>query len=116
MPGIELEGFDELENLLQDITIDETDEKKAMKSAINVIGDEVEKNTPEGTTGRLKRIKKTVKKEGLATVGIIKMGAFYDIFQEFGTSKSKKNAGFFERSVNKTQDEAMEILTKELLK
>lgn len=116
MAGIELQGFEELENLLQDMTIDEYDEKKAIKKAIDIIANEVEKNTPMGATGRLKRLKKTVKKEGLATVGIIKMGAFYDIFQEFGTSKSKKNVGFFERSVNKTQDQAVEILSNELLK
>lgn len=114
--GIELDGFDDLEQMLQDMTIDEADEKKAMKKAIEVIANEVDRNTPEGTTGRLKRIKKSVKKEGLATVGIVKMGAFYDIFQEFGTSYSKKNKGFFERSVNKTQNEALEVLSSELLK
>jgi hypothetical protein len=41
---------------------------------------------------------------------------FYDVLQEFGTSKSKKNVGFFERSVNKTEKEAIQILANELLK
>lgn len=115
MAGIELDGFEGLETLLQEMTIDEADEKKAIKKALEPIADEIEKNTPVGTTGRLKRLKVTIKKDGLAVVGTIKMGAFYDIFQEFGTSKSKKNVGFFERSVNRTQREAIEILTSELL-
>lgn len=114
--SIEINGFEELEELLQDMTIDEADEKKAMKRAIEIIATEIEKNTPEGATGRLKKIKKSIKKEGFATVGTVKMGAFYDIFQEFGTSYSKKNKGFFERSVNKTQNEVLEVLSNELLK
>jgi HK97 gp10 family phage protein len=115
MSGIQIEGFEELEELLQDMTIDESDEKKAIRKAIDVIGDEVEKNTPVGATEKLKKIKKSVKKEGFATVGTVKMGAFYDIFQEFGTSQQKKHIGFFERSVEKSKDEAIEILGKELL-
>lgn len=113
--GIEIEGLEELTEFLQDMNIDEADEVRAVKKAIDIIADEVEKNTPEGATKRLKKIKKSVKKEGFATVGKVKMGAFYDVFQEFGTSKSKTNVGFFERSINKTENEAIEIITKELL-
>lgn len=116
MTGIELEGFEEFESMLQDMTIDEADERKALRKSIKIIASEVEKNTPVGATGRLKKLKIKVKKEGLATVGSFSMGAFYDKFQEFGTSKSKKNVGFFERSVNKTQNEVINTLTKELLK
>lgn len=115
MSGIEIDGFKDLEKLLQNMSITETDEKKAMKKAIEVIANEVEKNTPVGSTGRLKNIKKTVKKDGFGIVGIVKMGAFYDVFQEFGTSQGKKHVGFFDRSVNKTQSEAIDILAKELL-
>jgi len=112
--SIEIEGFEELEEFLQNLTVTDSDEKKAMKLAIDVIANEVEKNTPE-RTGKLKRIKKTVKKDGFGTVGTIKMGVFYDIFQEFGSSQQKKNIGFFERSVNNTKDKAIQVLTKELL-
>lgn len=115
--GIELSGFNELESLLQDMTIDEADEKKAMREAISIIGEEVEKNTPVGSTQRLKKsLKRQVKKEGFATVGIVRFGVFWDMFQEFGTSKSKKNVGFFERSVNRSQDNALNKLANELLK
>jgi HK97 gp10 family phage protein len=113
--GIEVEGMDEFTDMLEDMTIDEADEKKAMRKAIKPIADEVERNSPVGYTGKLKKISKTVKKEGLATVGIVRTKVFYDIFQEFGTSTQKKNVGYFERSVNSTKDEATGILAKELL-
>ena len=113
--GIEVEGMEEFTDMLADMTIDEADEKKAMREAIKPIADEVERNSPVGYTGKLKKISKTVKKEGLATVGIVRTKVFYDIFQEFGTSKQKKNVGYFDRSVKNTEDEAVEILAKELL-
>lgn len=115
MNGIELEGLEEWTNILEKATIDETDSKKAMRKAINELANAVAKDTPRGTTGKLSKIKKAVKSDGLAVVGEIKLGAFYGMFQEFGTSKSKKNKGFFDRSVTSTQDKAIEILSKELL-
>lgn len=115
MDGIELEGMEEFTDMLVDMTIDESDEKKAMKKAIEPIYQEAYVNAPQ-RTGKLKKgIKKQVRKEDLATVGIIKLGVFYSMFNEFGTSKSKKNIGFFERSVEKSKGEALKILAKELL-
>ncbi|NMM65495.1 hypothetical protein HBE96_23230 [Clostridium sp. P21] len=115
MNGIAIEGLEELEMLVQNMTIDESDEKRAVKKAIDIVADEIEKNTPEGKTRKLKRLKKSVKKEGFATVGTIKLGAFYDIFQEFGTSQQKHHLGFFERSVKSSENEAIDVLAKELL-
>lgn len=116
MNAIEIEGIKEIETLLQGMTITETDEKKAMKKAIQVIAEEVEKNTPE-RTGKLKNsIIKSVRKEALATVGVVKLGKFYDMFQEFGTSRQKAHTGFFERSVNRTQNDAIKILSQELIR
>lgn len=113
--GIEIDGFDDLENLLQDMTISDVDEKKAMKKAIEPIYQEVYANAPERTGKLKKQITKIVKKEDFATTGTIKLGAFYSMFEEFGTSQQKSHVGFFETSVNKTNNEAIEILTKELL-
>jgi len=115
MNGIEISGFEELERLVQGMTLTDGDASKAMKSAVKVIADEVDSNAPERTKNLKKNIKTTVTKEGFATVGTVKLGAFYSMFQEFGTSRSKKNAGFFERSVNARQDEAISILAKEIL-
>lgn len=115
MNGIEISGFDDFENLLQDMTISDLDEKKAMKKAIEVIAVGVERDTPIGNSGKLKKIKRSIKKEVFATVGKIELGAFYGMFDEYGTSHSKKHVGFFETSVNRTQDQAIEVLKNELL-
>lgn len=114
--GIEIDGFEDLEELLQDMTITEADEKRAMKKAIEPIADEVERNTPERTSRLKKSVIKSIKREGFATIGIVRLGKFYDIFQEFGTSQQKAHIGFFERSVNKKAEESLSILSKELLK
>lgn len=117
MSSIELEGFEELENIIQCITLTEAEEKKAMKTAINVIAKEVESNTPDGKTEKMKKqIKTTVSKDDFSITGIVKMGAFYTGFEEFGTSQQKHHVGFFERSVNNSQNEALAVLAKGLLK
>lgn len=117
MSGIELEGFEELEELLQDMTLTETDEKKAMKAGIDVIYNAVESNTPVGESGDMKKeIKEKVTKDDFSVTGQAIMGAWYTGFEEFGTSQQKHHVGFFERSVNSSQDEALEVLAKGLLK
>ena len=117
MSSIELEGFEDLETLLQDMTLTEADEKKAMKKSIDMIYNVVESNTPDGKTGDMKKqIKEKVSKDDFSVTGQIIMGAFYTGFEEFGTSQQKHNVGFFERSVNSSQNEAIEVLAKELLK
>jgi len=113
---IEIDGFDDLEELLREMTITEADEKKAMKKALEPIYDEVIRNAPESSGDLKRQIKTSVKKEDLATVGEVKLGAWYSMFNEFGTSQNKKHIGFFERSVNSTKDQAIRILTEELLK
>lgn len=115
MADIEIAGFEEIEEMLKDMTITDAEEIKAMSKAIEPIYQEVYKNSPEETGNSKRQIKKQVRKDGFATVGVIKLGAWYSMFNEFGTSKNKKHVGFFERAVNKKADEAVNILAKELL-
>lgn len=113
---IEFNGFDELEDLIQEMTLTPNDEKKAMKTALQLPFDESNKDTPI-LSGRLKNSEKIqIKTEDLATVGIIQYGVFWDIFEEFGTSKSKAHVGFFERAIDKTTDQVVIILANELFK
>lgn len=117
MSNIELEGFEELEELIQGMTLTDAEEKKAMKSAIDVIYKAVESNTPTGETGKMKeKIKEKVSKDDFSITGQVIMGAWYTGFEEFGTSQQKHHVGFFERSVNSSQNEALELLAKGLLK
>lgn len=112
--GIEIEGLEEFTEMLEGMTLTEEDERKALRLAIKPIADEIEKNTTK-KSGKLSKVSKTVKKEGLATVGAVKTKQFYDIFEEFGASDNKHNIGYFERSVKNTEDTAVSILAKELL-
>ncbi len=117
MSSIELEGFEELEELIQGMTLTEAEEKKAMKSAIDVIYKAVESNTPVGESGKTKKaIKEKVSKDDFSVIGQVIMGEWYTGFEEFGTSQQKHHTGFVERSVNSSQNEALEVLAKGLLK
>ncbi|WP_338107370.1 HK97-gp10 family putative phage morphogenesis protein [Clostridium novyi] len=114
--GIRIEGLDEFEKMIQDAVIDDSDVKKAMKKALEPIAETVENNTPV-RTGKLKKsVKKQVKTDGLGVVGIVKLGKFYDMFEEFGTSQQKHHVGFFDRAVRSSADESLNILGKELFK
>lgn len=52
--GIEIEGMEEFTEMLEDMTIDEADEKKAVRKGIEVVAKRVESNTPV-LTGKLKK-------------------------------------------------------------
>lgn len=114
--SIEISGFDELENLLHNMTISDAQEKKAMKLAIVPIKEGLEQDTPRGKSGKLAKIITTVKKDGFATVGTLKLGAFYGMFQEYGTSRQRAHVGFFETVIRRTENEALAILTREMLR
>lgn len=113
--GIELEGFEELEGFIRNGNLTPEDESKAIRKALNPIKNQLEKDTPKGLSEKLSKSKITIKKEGFATVGVVKAGTFYGMFQEFGTSKSKKHVGYFERAVEDSKNEALEILSEEIL-
>ena len=115
MSGIEVEGFDDLENTIQSMTLTDSDKTKAMKAAIKPMYDTTQNVTPV-RSGALKQSEKMqVKKEDMATVGIVRYGKFWDIFNEFGTSKDKSHVGFFSRAIDQSSDEAVQILAKQLL-
>lgn len=113
--GIEVDGFDDLENMLQDMTLTDEDQKKAMKAALIPAYEATQEDTPVRTDILKKSEKMQVKKEDFAVVGVIKYGAFWDIFNEFGTSKDKSHVGFFEKAINRSTDKVVEILAQELL-
>ena len=116
MNSIEISGFPELENLLHDMTISDAQEKKAMQLAIIPIKEGLEQAAPEGKTGKLEKIKTSVKKEEFATVGTLKLGAFWGMFQEYGTSQQRAHVGFFENTIRQTERSALAILTREMLR
>ena len=98
------------------MTLDASDKKKAVKGGIKVIGKGLENDTPKGPTGELSKFEEKVKDTGLGIEGTVNSKAWYDIFQEFGSSSQKKNVGFFERSVNKNSKKAIEEVSKIVFK
>lgn len=115
MARIEMEGFDELNKMIEKMTLTEADERKAIRLALEPIKKEVQKNTPVGT-GKLKgSIRTSLGKENGQIVGKVIIGEYYGKFQEYGTSRSQRNKGFFARGVRASKGKAMEIVKKEIL-
>ena len=114
--GIKLEGFDEFEAMLSIMDITDKEEKAILENAVEPALAALERDTPKGKTGKLSNIKVTIKKDVFATVAILKLGAYWGMFQEFGTSYQKKNLGFFERSIKSTEDKVINEMSKELFK
>lgn len=104
---IELDGLDEFQEFIDDMSLNITTKKQAVRQGIKVIGQRLEKDTPVGATGELSEIKISVKESNLAIEGTAKSEAFYDIFQEYGTSEQKANVGYFDRSIEDHQEEAI---------
>lgn len=107
MTGIEVTGLEDLIDDTENMTITDSDEKKIMKYAIEPAEQEVNNNAPKYKGDLQKNIKATVKKVDFATIGQIKLGQWYSMFTEYGTSQSKAHVGWFERSINNTLDEVM---------
>jgi len=116
MAGFEVEGMEELEDLLSDMTLDVADEKSAMKAAIEPMKQELEKNTPVDTGDMKDGLKTSVRQTKEGIVGEVKIQSFHVLFQEFGTSQQQANVGFYDRSINSTYQEGLNILAKQLLK
>ncbi|MDK0615903.1 HK97-gp10 family putative phage morphogenesis protein [Clostridium perfringens] len=110
---IELEGFEEVEELLRDLELDESTKKKAVKVGLNIIADSIESNSPK-KTGRLSKIKRKVENTGLAIEGTANSTAFYDKFQDIGTSQQKAHVGYFDRAVDSSINEAIKASTEVL--
>lgn len=115
MNSIEVKGLDELIKYTEDMTLKPSEEKAAMKMALAPAKAKLEADTPKGYTKKLSQIKEKITREDFATVGKLSLGAWWDIFNEYGTSRTKKHVGFFERSINDTQDIVLSILTTNLL-
>lgn len=110
---IELEGFEEVEQLISDLELDESTKKKVVKVGIDIIADSIESNSPK-KTGRLSKIKRKIENTGLAIEGTAHSTAFYDRFQDIGTSQQKAHVGYFDRAVDSSINEAIKASTEVL--
>lgn len=104
---IELDGLDEFQEFIKDMSLSTTTKKQAVRQGIKELGQGLENDTPVGPKGELSEIEISVKESNLSVEGTAKSKAFYDVFQNYGTSEQKANVGYFDRSVEDHQEEAI---------
>lgn len=113
MSSIEVDGLEEYEELLKNMELNYISKRKCVKAGIEVIAKGLEEDTPV-RSGRLAKIKTTVREKDFSTEGIARSKEFYDIFQNFGTSEQKSHVGYFDRSVEKNSNKAVAEVAKNI--
>lgn len=114
--AIEIKGFDDIFNDLDDMNISDRKKRTALKSGSEIIIRAVEDNSPARTGKMKKRWKNTIKRFDGDLGFEIKGDTVQDIENEFGSSKNKKHIGFFSNAVDKVTDKAVNIISKGVLK
>lgn len=113
---MEIKGFNEILEMLDDMEIGDAKVKKAL----NVGGDEFKKameNSIAFKTGKAKRsIKKSISRIDGELVCKITIRKWYYTFDEWGTSKNKKNVGKVEKSVSNVTEKVFQLVKNEVLR
>lgn len=117
MSDINISGFDELIDYMKKCEISEQKEKKALKEAGETFKKSFDENIAVDTGNAKRSIKNTtVRNSDGDLCQRVYVNAFYEMFDEFGTSKSKKNVGRIERAIDSVENEALEKATNILIK
>lgn len=114
--AIQIKGFDDIFNDLDDMNISDKKKRKALKDGAEIVKQSVIDNSPVGTGQMKKRWKSTIKRFDGDLGFEIKGDTVQDIENEFGSSKNKKHIGFFSNAVDKVSDKAVNIIAKGVLK
>ncbi|HDO9489811.1 MULTISPECIES: HK97-gp10 family putative phage morphogenesis protein [Clostridium] len=114
--AIQIKGFDDIFNDLDDMNISDKKKRKALKDGAEIVKQSVIDNSPEASGQMKKRWKSTIKRFDGDLGFEIKGDTVQDIENEFGSSKNKKHIGFFSNAVDKVSDKAVNIIAKEVLK
>lgn len=113
--GIEIKGFDELFENLDDMNISDKKKRAALKGSAEIIRQAVENASPV-RSGRMKKSWKASIKRFDGNLGFeVRGNTQQDIENEFGSSKNKKHVGFFSRAVDSKSDEAVRNIIKGVL-
>lgn len=116
MSEFNIEGFDELISKIEKMQITEQEERKVLNLAGELIKQNVENESPVDSGETRKFIKKQIKRIDGNMSCVIKVDKWYAKFQEYGTSQSKANVGWFEKAIRDKEKEAISLISKELLK
>lgn len=111
-------NFEQFNNIIKELDIKTFQVENALRKAGNVFKKAVQNNTPV-SSGKLKKgVQLKIKKNAGNIVMSVQFNdkTFWDLFQEFGTSKQRKNIGFFSRAVNAVENEAFNVLKENIYK
>jgi HK97 gp10 family phage protein len=101
---------------IENMEISDKKKRKALNKCGDILIEGIKPVTPK-RTGRLREgMRKQVKKTDEGMSVIVSTSSFYDIFQEYGTSRDKSNVGFFGNAVSKVADKAVNAVIEELSK
>lgn len=114
--SIEIVGLDDFFDEIKNMEISDSKKRKALNKCGDILLEGIEPSAPKRTGKLRKGLKKQVRKTDEGMSVIVSTSSFYDVFQEFGTSQSKKNVGFFEKGVRSKENEAVRTVIEELSK
>lgn len=115
--GIELQGIENFVDMIESMEITEEDVSRAIKKSMSNIKRYIEPEAPNVSGKTKKSIKIKLKKGDFAIQGVIYVGAWSAMFQEYRNTKQKgKYVGWFQRAIREGSDRFVEDLRKELLK
>lgn len=113
---MDLEGFDEFIDMCEGMNITDEEVSSALRKGLKYSKDEATRNAPNKTGKTRKSVKLKIKRLPFGVQGIVLVDDWRALFQEFRNTKQKGiYVGWFERSINKTEDQVIGVLKRELL-
>lgn len=121
--GIDIEGFQEILNNLENMgRKGSIIENNALRKAGNVLQNEAEKEAPRSSSSKKKHLKDNIVESNVKRKGTEKWvevgankAAFWDKFEEFGTSQQPPQA-WLDPSYTKKKDDVMQVIAEEIMK
>ena len=110
---LELTGFDDLIEEITKLDISESKERKILKKCGETIKNKMEQGVPKRTGREERSIKTYIKNTDEGLVSITKTNVMYDLFNEWGTSKSKNNVGKVAKAIDEVKEELYKIVSEE---
>ncbi len=113
--GIEIIGFDDIFEGLDDMNISDNKKRKALRTGSDIVQAAIEEATPERTS-KMKKSWKGIIKRFDGNLGFeIRGNTPQDIENEFGSSRNKKHIGFFSKAVDRVAEKAVNTIIEEIL-
>lgn len=114
--SMELDGFDDLIQEINKLDISSSKERKILKAGGEIIKEAMEKNIVVDTGRSKASIKSSIRNTDEGIESVAKVNNWYYTFDEWGTSKNKKNVGKIEKAVDNVVDKVYKIASEEVFK